>query len=69
MKTHRWVTCKKCGDECQVDGEYPKFFAWCERCNDYATYDMDCYSADWYADQIEAAEHLNEIRLELRYDD
>lgn len=28
--------CKKCGESVRVDGDYPKFFAWCDTCGDYA---------------------------------
>ena len=47
------ITCKKCGGLCDVDGEFPKFFAWCESCNDYATYNMDEYNADYYSRMID----------------
>ncbi len=43
------VTCGKCGDICEVDGEYPEFFAWCEECGDYAVEDMTEYAADYAA--------------------
>jgi len=39
---------------CQVDGEYPKFFAWCDECNDYAEgFDAFDYAADWMGDAID----------------
>jgi len=60
----RLVTCKKCGDSCQADGDFPKFFAWCDVCNDYAAYDMDNYAADWMANEIDSAE----LRMELEHD-
>lgn len=28
-------TCTKCGSDCGIDGEYPKYFAWCDECGDY----------------------------------
>lgn len=28
--------CEKCGELCQIDGESPRFFAWCHFCQDYA---------------------------------
>ena len=43
------VECRRCGELCYVDGEFPKFFAWCEKCKDYADYDMSKYTADWLA--------------------
>ena len=30
------VICAKCGDICVVDGDFPKYFAWCDTCHDYA---------------------------------
>ena len=60
----RWITCKKCGTPCKVDGDYPKFFAFCDTCDDYATYDMDMYAADWMADEVDSAE----LRMEAEYD-
>lgn len=49
------VECRRCGELCQVDGEFPKFFAWCDTCNDYADYDMTEYAADYLATKIDAA--------------
>jgi len=37
------ITCKKCREEIPVDGEYPKFFAWCFTCDDYADFDLEDY--------------------------
>ena len=28
--------CQECGEMCTVDGEYPKYLCWCNKCNDYA---------------------------------
>ena len=40
--------CKKCKSECNVDGEYPKFFCWCDTCETYAKgFDVLKYSADY----------------------
>ena len=30
------TTCDKCKSICTIDGDPPKFFAWCDVCNDYA---------------------------------
>lgn len=55
------IKCGKCGDDCMVDGEYPKFFAWCETCNDYADYDMHEYAADYMGSLIDGAEHRMDL--------
>jgi len=49
------VECTKCGTICQVDGEFPKFDAWCDVCHDYATCDMSEYTTDWFASKIDEA--------------
>jgi hypothetical protein len=36
MTDHGEFECGKCGTPCMVDGEFPKFFAWCDTCDDYA---------------------------------
>jgi hypothetical protein len=42
------IECKKCHDICIVDGEYPKFFAWCDTCHDYASgFDAFDYAVDY----------------------
>ena len=48
------IICTKWKESCIIDGEYPKFFAWCETCADYAE-GFDCleYSADWMGDKID----------------
>ena len=30
------LICSKCNEEVEIDGDYPKVFAWCNTCNDYA---------------------------------
>lgn len=41
------IECGKCGSICEVDGGFPKFFAWCDECQDYvAGFDADDYSRD-----------------------
>ena len=56
--------CKKCHTVCQVDGDYPKFFCWCEECGDYAKgFDDSLYAADFMAIRIEEAElRMDEMR-------
>lgn len=49
------VICAKCGETCQVDGEFPKFFAWCDTCDDYASCDMSEYTANYLASRIDDA--------------
>ena len=50
------IQCKKCGDTCVIDGEYPKLFAWCDTCSDYAEgFDIMEYSADYMGNLIDAA--------------
>ena len=39
-KSNRWIDCE-CGEECELEGEYPKFEAWCEKCNNYARFDLE----------------------------
>lgn len=50
------VECARCGSVCCVDGDFPKFFAWCDTCDDYAD-GFDCldYAQDVYAGMIDAA--------------
>jgi hypothetical protein len=47
--------CKKCGDICVIDGEYPEYFAWCYTCNNYAEWDEVGYVAQVFAGKIEIA--------------
>lgn len=28
--------CQKCGNLARIEGDYPKYYAWCYHCNDYA---------------------------------
>jgi len=57
------VICKCCEEECQVDGEYPKFFSWCDTC-DTEPEGFDClsYAADWMGYATDEAELLLEDR-------
>ena len=47
------VQCQRCGDWCEIEGEFPKFDAWCWNCNDYANYDLSEYTADWLAAEMD----------------
>ena len=39
--------CTKCGTICEVDGDFPKYFAWCDECEDYAEgFDADDCARD-----------------------
>ncbi len=50
------IVCGKCDCICCIDGEYPRFFAWCEECQDYAEgFDACDHAAEWMAGQIDAA--------------
>ena len=53
----KYLRCKKCKDECQVDGEFPDFIVYCETCNDYATYNDEDLISDYAAE----AEYLNDL--------
>ena len=45
------VDCSRCGAVCVVDGEMPRYFAWCEVCKDYAGgFDGDAYAREVVAD-------------------
>lgn len=45
------VECRKCGSICMVDGDFPKYFAWCEICGDYADgFDVLAYTQEVMAD-------------------
>ena len=44
-RNHGEIKCAKCGTDCVIDGDFPKFFAWCEECSDYAEgFDGDAYA-------------------------
>ena len=59
----RFVSCQ-CGEPCQVDGEYPKFFAYCDVCGS----DIDCaqYAIDYISSKIDEAEMLMELHNDSR---
>ena len=45
------IECSRCGEICAVDGEFPRFFAWCETCHDYAGgFDDVEYAQEFAAD-------------------
>ncbi len=48
--------CQQCGDDCEIDGEYPKYFAWCDICNNYAVgFDEHEYANDYLSTKIDEA--------------
>lgn len=48
--------CQRCGYDCQVEGEYPRFDCYCDACKKPAEgFDVLEYAAEWYAHQIDAA--------------
>ena len=54
MEIRYKFTCNKCNRQCIIDGEYPKFFCWCNNCDDYAL-GFDCleYAADYQGQMID----------------
>ena len=41
------VECSRCGEICEVDGDFPKYFAWCGTCKDYAGgFDCNAYAQE-----------------------
>jgi len=41
------VECSRCGEICEVDGDFPRCFAWCETCKDYAGgFDCNAYAQE-----------------------
>jgi len=56
------VKCKKCREICAVEGDYPKFHAWCDTCKDYAKgFDVFEYAADVMGSRIDEAMSFEEI--------
>jgi len=46
--------CQKCGEICNIDGYFPKYFCFCEQCNDYAQgFDPLEYSADYFGGYVD----------------
>ena len=46
--------CERCGSDCIIEGEYPRFECWCDNCKVEALgFDVLEYAADWYAKQID----------------
>jgi hypothetical protein len=45
------IECSRCHNICVIDGDFPKYFAWCEVCKDYAE-GFNCveYAAEVMAD-------------------
>ncbi len=61
--THEFE-CQKCGEMCMVDGDPPKFLAWCCECDDYAKgFDDSDYAADYYASRIDDAMDRRKERM------
>lgn len=47
--------CKKCNNTCTIDGDYPKYFAWCDTCRDYADgFDAHEHAADVMGNLIDS---------------
>jgi len=47
--------CKRCGNICEVEGEYPRFSCWCDVCDREAWgFDVLEYGSDYLADAIDA---------------
>lgn len=45
------VECARCGTICQIDGEMPRYFAYCDGCQDYAGgFDSNEYAREVMAD-------------------
>lgn len=44
------VKCSRCGSICTVDGDMPRYFAWCEVCHDY----VGGFDGDEYAREVMA---------------
>ena len=52
MKTE--IECGKCETLCFIDGDYPKFFAYCDTCRDYAEgFDATEYATDYISSKID----------------
>ena len=46
---------------CTIDGDYPKFHAWCETCSDYAKgFDPFEHAADFMGSKIDEAMSLKD---------
>jgi len=51
-----YYTCRKCFSECIVEGDFPKFYCWCDECDDYAKgFDEEAedYAADYMGTMID----------------
>ena len=45
------IECSRCGEICAIDGDFPRYFAWCETCKDYAGgFDSEAYSQEVMGD-------------------
>lgn len=49
--------CERCGTECIIDGDYPRFDCYCDTCKKEAGgFDVLEYAANWYAEQLDVAD-------------
>lgn len=56
------IKCSQCGEMCVIEGECPKFYAWCDTCNDYADFDIQEYTADYIGGLIDYTyDHYREM--------
>jgi hypothetical protein len=61
-KTRDQVTCSKCGSTCDIDGDPPKYFAFCDTCDDHAQgFDPFDYAVGLAATRVDAVEILRDI--------
>ena len=57
------VKCQRCGEICLIDGEYPRFFAYCDTCDEYVEgFDILEFAADYLGSKIDEAEMKMENR-------
>ena len=51
------VKCKQCKKYCIIEGSYPKFFAWCETCKNYAKgFNAVEYAITWHTSILDEIE-------------
>lgn len=59
MKRSGYFECTKCGELCMIDGDFPKFFCYCDVCHDYAQgFDDVEHVADCIGAQTDHAEMI-----------
>ena len=55
--------CQHCHQSCIIDGDYPKFFCYCDTCHNYAEgFDATEYAADYMGAQMDHAVDMMEVR-------